>query len=86
MYALDEKVNQGTLRETFFMNQLSVKHKLSYPKAGDFMVDDQYIFEIGGKGKTYKQIAKINNAYIAADDIEYGLKGKVPLWLFGFLY
>ena len=26
------------------------------------------------------------NAYIAADNIEYALGNKIPLWLFGFLY
>lgn len=86
MFALDNRTNKGTLRETFFLNQLSVKHKVNYPKQGDFLIDDKYIFEVGGKNKTQKQIAGIKNAYIAADDIEYGYNNKIPLWLFGFLY
>ncbi|MCD4789845.1 MAG: AAA family ATPase [Bacteroidales bacterium] len=87
MYALEpDMTNVGTMRETFFLNQLNVKHKVSYPKQGDFLIDNKYIFEIGGKNKTQKQIAGIENAYIAADDIEYGYKNKIPLWLFGFLY
>ncbi len=86
MLALDERANIGTLRETFFMNQLTVLHKVNYPQAGDFIVDDTFLFEIGGKNKTVKQIAGIKNSYIAKDDIEYGSKGKIPLWLFGFLY
>jgi len=51
-----------------------------------FLFEDQYTFEIGGKNKTRKQITGIQNAYIAADDIEYAQQNKIPLWLFGFLY
>ena len=87
MYALaPELVNAGNLRETFFYNQLNSNHNLTTPKQGDFLVDKKYTFEIGGKNKTMEQIASIQNGYIAADDIEYGFKNKIPLWLFGFLY
>ena len=86
MYALDERAKQGTLRETFFMNQVSVDQRVTYPKVGDFLVDDRYTFEIGGKTKTQKQIAGVGEAFVAADEIEYGSKTKIPLWLFGFLY
>jgi len=78
--------DMGNLRETFFLNQLSESHKITYPKTGDFMVDEKYLFEVGGKNKTQKQIAGIENSFIAADDIEYGFRNKIPLWLFGFLY
>jgi len=87
MYALaPELVNAGNLRETFFYNQLNSNHNLTTPKQGDFLVDKKYIFEIGGQNKTMEQIAGIQNGYIASDDIEYGFKNKIPLWLFGFLY
>ncbi len=76
----------GNIRETFFLNQLSAKHKISNPKTGDFLVDAKYLFEIGGKEKSQQQISGFENAYIAADDMEYGYKNKIPLWLFGFLY
>ena len=76
----------GNIRETFFLNQLTQNHKVSYPKQGDFMIDDKYLFEIGGKNKNNKQIQGIENSYIAADDIEYGFGNKIPLWYFGFLY
>ncbi|MEA3494915.1 MAG: AAA family ATPase [Bacteroidota bacterium] len=82
----DSKDNTGNIRETFFLNQLSAKHKVTYPKQGDFLVDNKYLFEVGGKNKSQKQIAGIKNAYIAADDIEYGYGNRIPLWLFGFLY
>ena len=78
--------NIGNLRETFFLNQLSQNQIVTYPKHGDFMINNKYLFEIGGKNKDYKQIAGIENSYIAADDIEYGYGNKIPLWLFGFLY
>ena len=88
LYALNtnSKISSGTLRETFFVNQLSQKHQLNSLKQGDFLVNNQYSFEIGGKNKTNKQITSLDNAFIVADDIEYGFKNTIPLWLFGFLY
>lgn len=76
----------GTIRETFFASALSYTHKLDYPKNGDFMIDERYTFEIGGKNKTSKQIKNVKNSFIASDDIEIGANDKIPLWLFGFLY
>lgn len=87
MYALGSgEVNKGNLRETFFANQLIHQHGVNYTAKGDFLIDGKYIFEIGGKDKTPKQIKDLDNAFIAADDIEYGYQNKIPLWLFGFLY
>jgi len=85
-YSLRRNMNIGNLRETFFLNQLSVNHIVTYPQKGDFMIDEKYLFEIGGKNKSNKQISRIKNAYIAADEIEYGFNNKIPLWIFGFLY
>ncbi len=82
----NDSCSKGTARETFFLNQLKQNHKITYPKTGGFLVDNKYLFEIGGKGKSYNQIDGIENSYIAADDIEYGYGNKIPLWLFGFLY
>ena len=56
------------------------------PQQGDFVVDGKRLFEIGGKGKTFKQIADIPDSYVVNDDVEVGVGGKIPLWLFGFLY
>lgn len=79
--------NKGNVRETFFYAQLvGAGHRITYPKAGDFYVDNQYTVEVGGKSKGTKQIAASDDAYLAIDDIEYGTVRKVPLWLFGFLY
>ncbi|MGK6350395.1 ATP-binding protein [Parapedobacter sp. DT-150] len=80
------KANIGNVRETFFANQLSHGHKLEYAERGDFLVDDQFIFEVGGKDKSASQVRGIDNGYIAADDVELGYQHKIPLWLFGFLY
>ncbi len=87
LYTLQsERTNQGTIRETFFFNQLSVKHTIEMPPKGDFIVDNKYVFEIGGKSKTKRQIIDLTDAYVVSDNIEYGFKHKIPLWLFGFLY
>jgi predicted AAA+ superfamily ATPase len=77
----------GTLRETFFASALSYRHTLSYPKnGGDFMVDDIYTFEVGGRYKTNKQIKNIDDSFIVSANIEIGTTNKIPLWLFGFIY
>jgi len=87
IYALEhESPNTGNIRETFFLSQLLTKHEVSYPKQGDFLVDNKYIFEVGGKNKTQKQIAGLENAFLVKDNIEYGSGTKIPLWMFGLLY
>lgn len=78
--------NKGNLRETFFFNQLRVKHEVTFSRFGDFMIDQTYPFEIGGATKSKKQLAGVPLSFIAADDIEHGNKDRIPLWLFGFLY
>ena len=78
--------DSGTIRETFFVSQLRVKHKLHYANSGDLLVDEKYLVEIGGKKKGFKQIKDIANSFIVADNIEVGFGAKIPLWLFGFLY
>lgn len=78
--------NIGNIRETFFYNQLQVKHQVTSPKYGDFMIDSKYVFEVGGTSKTTKQIQGVPNAYLAIDGIEGGAGYRIPLWLFGFLY
>lgn len=76
----------GTIRETFFANQLALEHDISVPSSGDFLVDDKYTFEIGGKNKSFTQIKDMKNSFVVADGIEAGFGNKLPLWLFGFLY
>ncbi len=87
MYALSpNSTNVGNVRETFFLNQLSYKNSVTYIDETDFLVNQKYAFEIGGKSKTNKQILGLENAFIAADNIEIGHQNNIPLWLFGFLY
>ena len=87
MYALlGNEPDIGNLRETFFLNQISESHTVTYPPKGDFLIDDTHLFEIGGKTKNKKQIAGVEQSYIVSDDIEFGYENKIPLWLFGFLY
>jgi predicted AAA+ superfamily ATPase len=86
IYAIGDNVNVGNLRETFFFNQLSALHHLSFSGNGDFFVDDSYVFEVGGKNKKLKQVQGVENSFVAADNIEIGGQRIIPLWLFGFLY
>jgi len=78
--------NNGSLRESFFISQIKIYHHLEYSNIGDFKVDDKYIFEIGGKNKSFKQIKDVSDSYVVADDVEIGFGNKIPLWIFGFLY
>lgn len=87
MFAISgENLEIGTIRETFFMQNLAHNHELSLPGKGDILVDNTYLFEIGGKNKSKKQIAQLENAFVVKDGIEVGFQNSIPLWLFGFLY
>lgn len=79
--------DKGSVRESFFANQLKNSgYNIELPAKGDFLINHQYTFEVGGRQKGYEQIAGIPDSYIASADIELGVKNKIPLWLFGFLY
>ena len=86
MYALSNHADAGTMRETTFASQLSVDHQLHMPNQGDFVVDNTYTFEVGGRGKGYTQIRNVENSYVVRDGIELGIDNKIPLWLFTCLY
>jgi uncharacterized protein len=86
MINLSLNANLGNIRETFFFNQLSKNNSVNASKKTDFIVNEKFSFEIGGKSKSQKQIKNINNAYVVKDDIEIGFNNNIPLWLFGFLY
>lgn len=76
----------GTVRESFVASMLSSQGKLFAAKEGDFLLDRNYLFEVGGKNKGFSQIADKPNSYVVADDIEIGVGNKIPLWILGFLY
>lgn len=77
----------GTLRECFVVNQLRVNHQVEYGKsAGDFKVDGKITFEVGGEGKTFDQIADMPDSYVLADNMEFPIGKKLPIWLVGLTY
>ena len=78
--------SKGTLREVFFCSQVETQYQLNIPKKGDFVVNGQYIFEVGGKNKPASQVANIPNSYIVKDDLQYPAGSALPLWIFGFIY
>ena len=82
----NEATNIGNMRETFFFNQLKVKNQVTSSPASDFLVNNKYTFEIGGRKKGKKQIKDIDNSYIVKDDIEYAYSNVIPLWAFGLNY
>ena len=87
MSALVPEPDAGAVRETYFANQLSCGgHTVVAPNKGDFIADGKWTFEVGGKGKTFRQIADIPNSFVVNDDAEVGIGNKIPLWMFGFLY
>lgn len=86
-YALGgERTDIGNVRETFFFNQMQVKHNVTYSSKVDFTINNTYQFEIGGKNKTKQQLAGTDNGYLALDGIETGFGNEIPLWMFGLTY
>lgn len=94
-FALTSTADVGSLREAFFVNQIKnalaeknrfLDESIYVSKQGDFLVDDTYTFEVGGKSKGFKQIKDLSQSYVASDEIDIGYKNKIPLWLVGFLY
>ncbi len=76
------EVDMGTVRETFFT---SCFNDIFYSDVGDFRVGE-YLFEVGGKNKSFLQVKDIKHSYLALD-IDFTTNDKkIPLWLFGFLY
>jgi len=68
-----------------FLDELKVVFQCLSPRIrikGDFLVNEKFTFEIGGKNKSFKQIKDISNSFVVADDIEIGSGNKIPLWLF----
>lgn len=87
LYALSTQQNIGTIRECFVVNQLSKDHIVEYGKSqGDFKIDGKITIEVGGKDKSFDQIADMPNSYVLADSMEYPIGKKLPIWLVGLLY
>lgn len=87
MSALVSRPDVGTVRETFFVNQLrGAGHHVRCARDGDFKVDGEFVFEVGGRKKRFTQIKDMPQSYVVADDLECGTGNRIPLWLFGFMY
>jgi hypothetical protein len=78
--------NIGNNRETFFVNQLEKIHSIHLAEKGDFIVNEKYTFEVGGKNKKQVQIQGVSDSFIVKDNIEIGIGNIIPLYLFGLLY
>lgn len=86
IYSLaSDSSNIGNIRETFFLNQMRVKHNVTSSADSDFLIED-ITFEIGGKNKGQKQIKNIKDSFVVKDDIESGFLNIIPLWQFGLMY
>lgn len=81
----DGNEDVGTVRETFFFNQMRVNHKVTASVASDFCIDDM-TFEVGGKSKGASQLKGVERGFVVRDDMEYGYGNVVPLWAFGLEY
>ena len=86
MHALVPRADIGVERETFFSNQLRKDHVVAHTGVGDFVVDGRWTFEIGGRKKSFSQIADMPDSYVVSDGVSVGRGNRIPLWLFGFLY
>ncbi len=90
VYALNDEIGQepivGQIRELFVISSLqNAGYHVFYTKEADIEWNG-YLFEIGGKSKTSTQLQGIRNGYLIKDDILFGDKQTIPLYLFGFLY
>ena len=73
------QVDQGCVRETFFYSAVALVAQINAAPKIDFWVNEQFTFEVGGKGKTTQQIRGEKDAYHATDSIEIGSGKKIPL-------
>lgn len=86
MYALKgNRANIGSVRETFFYNQMRVNNEVVAAKHTDFRIGDS-IFEVGGAKKGSRQLEGDSKGFVVRDDIEFGHSNIIPLWQFGLNY
>lgn len=86
IYALSSaEAEIGNVRETFFFNQMRVRHDVVASRLADFRIDGRD-FEVGGRKKGQRQVASAAEGYVVKDDIEYGYGNIIPLWHFGLTY
>jgi hypothetical protein len=86
IHAIGESTpNIGNIRETAFFALMSVNNNVKASPVSDFLIDGK-TFEVGGKGKTQRQIKNTPNSFVVKDDIENGYLNVIPLWCFGMNY
>lgn len=87
MFALKNQPELGNIRETYFYNQLyNAGFKANTSEQTDFLIEEKYSFEIGGRNKKKSQLKGLENAFVVKDDINFGTKNIIPLWMFGMMY
>jgi uncharacterized protein len=82
------ELSAGTLREAFFISQVASEYAITAHETADIRVSGStpLVVEIGGRGKTAKQLPREQPGALALDGIEHGLGRTIPLWAFGFVY
>lgn len=75
----------GNVRETFFLNQMRVNHDVLSSPIADFLIAGN-TFEVGGRGKSQRQLQKAERGFVVKDNIEYSQGNIIPLWHFGLNY
>ncbi|MDE6654471.1 MAG: AAA family ATPase [Muribaculaceae bacterium] len=86
MAAITDSTDIGTVRETFVASMAAPLYRINEPSVGDLLIEEKYLLEIGGKSKTFRQIADLPDGYVVADEEESGFGNRIPMWLLGFLY
>ena len=85
---LGQPVDIGTARELFFLTSVQNAGQPVFrsEQGGDFRIGD-CVFEVGGRGKSGRQISKsAKRGFVVKDDVLVGSKLSIPLYLLGFLY
>jgi len=91
-HAICEGVGQapdtGTARELFFLTALqNAGHAVSHSEQGGDFIIGNCVFEVGGRGKSGRQIPKATRrGFVVKDDILVGSSTTIPLYVMGFLY
>jgi len=74
------------IRETFFVNQLSVTEKIAAAKDGYFVINGKWRFQLSRDPGEPNIFEERKNAFSVVDKLISDHPNKIPLWLFGFLY
>ena len=69
------------MKHSFVINCWKQVTKSIWQKKGDFIVDSQYTFEVGGGSKTFKQIRDVKDSYLAVDNTPIEDVNRIPLWV-----